>query len=99
MTRQRFESVWDAIEDTPQDAAVMKIRSSLLIAIEQAVESWGITKAVAARRLGVTTARLNDLLHGKIAMFSIEELVELAVKAGLKVQLKISHPAKAATAA
>lgn len=33
MTTEIFESVWDALEDTPTEAANMKLRSSLMIAI------------------------------------------------------------------
>lgn len=32
-----FESVWDAIEDTPEDAAVMKLRSALLMVLQEEV--------------------------------------------------------------
>lgn len=96
MARQSYESVWDAIEKTPEAAAAMKMRSSLLIAIEQKVESWGVTQAVAARRLGITQPRLNDLLHGKINKFSLDMLIEIAVKAELKVRMQITKVAKAA---
>ena len=96
MARQSFESVWDAIEKTPEAAAAMKMRSSLLIAIEQKVDSWGVTQAVAARRLGITQPRLNDLLRGKINKFSLDMLIEIAAKAEIKVRMQISKVAKAA---
>ena len=41
MAGQSFESVWDALEKTPEAAAAMKMRSNLLIAINQRVGSWG----------------------------------------------------------
>jgi predicted XRE-type DNA-binding protein len=63
---QRFASVWDALEKTPGEAARMKMRSNLLVAIEQQVRGWGVADAVAAGRLGVTPSRLNELLRGKI---------------------------------
>lgn len=96
MARQSFESVWDAIEKTPQAAAAMKMRSSLLIAIEQKVKSWEVTQAVAARRLGITQPRLNDLLRGKINKFSLDMLIEIAAKAEIKVRMQISKVDKAA---
>jgi len=37
MTAQIFESVWDALEDTPGEAENMKLRSNLMIAISEAV--------------------------------------------------------------
>ena len=34
MTNQRFPSVWDAIEDTPEEAENMKLRSVLMTALK-----------------------------------------------------------------
>lgn len=93
MQGQSFENVWDALEDTPTEAANMSMRSSLLIAIEQQVRVWKVTQAEAARRLGITQPRLNDLLKGKIANFSVDTLVNLAVSAGLTVKLDIGQAA------
>jgi predicted XRE-type DNA-binding protein len=66
MTTVVFESVWDALEDTPTEAENMKLRSSLMIAITEAVSAWHMTQTEAARRLGVTQPRLNDLLRGRV---------------------------------
>ena len=90
MERQAFANVWDALEDTQTELASMTMRSNLLIAIEQRVRSWNLTQTEAARRLGVTQPRLNDLLRGRIQNFSLEALIDLAVKAGLNVRLDIA---------
>ena len=52
MTIEVFESVWDALEDTPTEAENMKLRSRLMIAISEAVLGWGVTQTEAAKRLG-----------------------------------------------
>ena len=93
MERQAFDNVWDAIEDTPAAAANMTMRSDLLIALRNAVEGWGVTQADAARRLGVTQPRLNDVLRGRISNFSLVSLFSLAEKAGLSVRLVIGEAA------
>lgn len=93
MERHSFDNVWDALEDTSAEAANMSMRSSLLIAIEQQVRSWGVTQAEAARRLGITQPRLNDLLRGRITNFSLDTLVKLASLAGLTVRLEIAEAA------
>ena len=90
---QSFDSVWDAIEDTPEEAANMRLRSELLTAVEQEVRSWGLTQSKAAERLGVTQPRLNDLLRGKIAKFSLDALVDLSARAGLAVTLGVEKAA------
>lgn len=93
MERQRFENVWDALEDTRAEAANMTMRSSLLIAIEQRVRSWNVTQTEAAERLGITQPRLNDLLRGKITNFSLDTLINLASQAGLTVRIDIADAA------
>jgi predicted XRE-type DNA-binding protein len=91
--RKSFENVWDALADTPAEAASMSLRSRLMIAMDQHVRSWNITQAEAARRLGVTQPRLNDLLRGRIDKFSLDTLVDLATRAGLSVRVEIAHAA------
>ncbi|HEY5237528.1 MAG TPA: XRE family transcriptional regulator [Rhizomicrobium sp.] len=93
MKRQRFDTVWDALEDTPAEAASMTMRSRLLIAIEERVRSWNVTQTEAASRLGITQPRLNDLLRGRITNFSLDTLINLATQAGLSVRIKIARAA------
>ncbi len=93
MERQSFENVWDALEETPLEAANMAMRSSLLIAIQQRVGSWNVTQTEAARRLGITQPRLNDLLRGRIGKFSLDALINVASKADLDVRLEIADRA------
>lgn len=90
MTTEVFESMWDAPEDTPTEAENMKLRSSLMIAITEAVSGWHMTQTGGARRLGVTQPRLNDLLRGRVGKFSLDALVALAARAGLAVHLEIT---------
>ena len=93
MNGETFASVWDAIEDTPAEAKNMKLRSSLMMALEQHIKAQGWTQAEAARRFGVTQPRVSDLMRGKIGLFGIDTLVNMATAAGLRVEM---HIAKAA---
>lgn len=86
---QVFESVWDALEDSPVEAASMRVRSDLLIDVQQAVARWELTPAEAARRLGVTQPRLDDMNRGHIDEFSLDDLIRLAVRAGLTVRVQV----------
>jgi len=89
MKKQKFESVWDAIENTQVEAASMKARSELMIALRDIIERQGITQAEAAKKLGITQPRLNDLLRGRINRFSLDALFDLAVRAGLELHLQL----------
>jgi predicted XRE-type DNA-binding protein len=93
MARQKFESVWDALEDTAADAANMRARSELMIAVRSRIESWRVNQTEAARRLGLTQPRLNDLMRGRIDKFSLDALINLAKPAGLTVRLRIGKAA------
>ena len=95
MNKKRFSSVWDAIEDTPEAAENMKLRSALMLAIAKQLEDQGLTQAQAAKRLGVTQPRVSDLMRGKIDLFGLDALVNLATAVGLKVGLRVVR-AKAA---
>ncbi|OAI10145.1 transcriptional regulator [Methylomonas koyamae] len=89
MTTQRFASVWDAIEDTPQEAENMKLRSALMMAIKDRIARADLTQADAAKLLGVTQPRVSDLMRGKINLFGLDALVNMATAAGLQVEIKV----------
>jgi predicted XRE-type DNA-binding protein len=71
----------------------MKLRSELMIAIQDWVGLWDVTQVEAAKRLAVSQPRLNDLLRGRIGKFSLDALVSLAARAGLRLRLEVILPA------
>jgi phage-related protein/predicted XRE-type DNA-binding protein len=89
----RFNSVWDAIENTPEEAENMRLRSRLMMALEDHITRAGMTQADAARILGVTQPRVSDLMRGKIDRFGLDTLVNMAVAAGLHVHLTVDGDA------
>jgi len=93
MKSKRFESVWDAIENTSADAENMKLRSRLMMAVREHIKREGLSQAQAAKLLGVTQPRISDLVRGKIDLFSIDTLINMLAKAGLHVDLKIAKVA------
>jgi len=95
MERQSFDNVFEALTDTPEEAANMTLRSDLMRAIRKEVQGWGESQSSAAVRLGVSQPRLNDLLRGRINKFSLDALVTLACRAGLTVRLDVETPAAA----
>ena len=93
MDVQTFANVFDAIADTRAEAANMKARAELLSALRSRVNGWGLPQEAAAKRLGITRPRLNDLLRGKLAKFSLDALVNLASAAGLALEIKVADAA------
>lgn len=93
MASKKFASVWDAIEDGPEVAASMKARSAIMMALVKVVERWKLTQGEAAKRLGVTQPRLNDLLRGRIEKFSLDALVDLSARAQCEVRVSLRKAA------
>jgi predicted XRE-type DNA-binding protein len=89
MASQSYNNIWYALEDNEADAINMTMRSDLMTSIEKVVESWNVTQAESAKRLGLTRPRMNDLLRGKISKFSLEALTALAHRAGLTVKMTV----------
>ena len=85
----KYASVWDAIADTPAEAANLKARADLMRQITAIVKESGWTQADAARRCGITQPRMNDLLRGRISRFSLDALVNIATAIGRRIQVDI----------
>jgi predicted XRE-type DNA-binding protein len=86
---ETFASVWDAVADTPAEAANLRARSQLMQKIADIVSENGWKQAEAARRCGVTQPRFNDLLRGRVSRFSLDALVNIATALGREVHVEI----------
>lgn len=93
MTSEIHQSVWDALADTEQEAADLKARAALLYEIRKVVHRWDVSQEDAAKRLGLTRPRTNDLLHGKLAKFSLDALVNIAASARLDIEIYVKEAA------
>lgn len=89
MSNQRFENVWDAIEDTPGSAENMKLRSTLMAALKAHLIRRDLSPAQAAKLVGVTQPRVSDLMRGKINLFGLDALANMATAAGLQIELRV----------
>jgi predicted XRE-type DNA-binding protein len=95
MSRKRFASVWDAIEDSAAEAASMKLRAELANEIIEKMHQRKLTQAKAAELLGVTQPRVSDLRRGRLDLFSLDALVDMADRIGLRTRMVVS-PKRAA---
>ena len=67
----------------------MPLRSALMVALKQHIAQPGLTQAQAAALFGVTQPRISDLVRGKINIFSLDTLVNMASVAGLRIDMQI----------
>lgn len=86
---QSFDSVWDALADTPEQAANLQARAELMRQITAIIKSNEWTQAEAARHDGVTQPRMSDLLRGRVSQFSLDALVNIATALGWRVRIAL----------
>jgi predicted XRE-type DNA-binding protein len=89
MKIETFTNVWEAIEDTPEDVEEMTIRCRLMDEIVADVKNRKLKKPEAAKRYGVTSTRIGDLLVGDIDRFEISDLVRMLAHAGMHIELTV----------
>jgi len=87
-----YESVWDVLADTPQEAASMKARSKLMMELSEVINSRKLIQKEAAELFGVTQPRISDLMRGKIHLFSLDMLMDMASTAGMRPEISVSKP-------
>ena len=93
MSNERFGSVWDAIEDTQAQAENMRLRSALMMALKDHITREKLSQSQAAKMFGVTQPRVSDLKRGKIELFGLDSLVNMAAAAGLHVAMSLAPTA------
>ena len=86
---ESYASVWDALADTPEEAANLRARAELMQQIAAIVEENGWTQVEAANQCGVTQPRINDLLRGRVSRFSLDALVNIATAIGRRVHVEL----------
>lgn len=93
MKNQKFTSVWDAIEETPEEAENMKLRSTLLMDLKAHIVRSKMNQAQSAKLFGATQPRVSDLMRGKINLFTLDDLVHMATTAGLHIEMRVLEAA------
>ena len=74
----------------PAEAAVMLMRADLMLALERYIASNGWTQAEAAKRMGITQPRVSKIKKRKLDEFSLDMLLLLAARLGMRAELKLA---------
>lgn len=83
------ENIWDAIADTAGESANMQAKAELMRQIVAIIKKNGWNQVEAAQHCGITQPRLNDMLRGRISLFSLDALVNIAVAIGQRVHIEL----------
>lgn len=77
-----------------EEAEHLRVRADLLIHIQKALRARGLKQAEAAKLLGVTQPRVSDLARGRIDLFSVDSLIDMLARLGVRVRLVFTTPKK-----
>jgi predicted XRE-type DNA-binding protein len=87
---QKFDSVWEALEDDPIRMQNLKLRSELMIQISVKLQSLKLTQTKASQILCISQPRVCALLQGKIEQFRLDSLVDMAHRLVLNVSIRLA---------
>lgn len=87
---QKFDSVWEALEDDPIRMQNLKLRSELMIQISVKLQSLNLTQTKASQILCISQPRVCALLQGKIEQFRLDSLVDMAHRLALNVSIRLA---------
>jgi predicted XRE-type DNA-binding protein len=73
-----------------KESESLRLRAELMVEVRRLIEGRKLTQRSAASLLGVTQPRISDLIRGKIDLFSIDTLVNMLARAGMRVQIRIA---------
>lgn len=74
----------------PHEAAVMLLRCELAEALRQWIAREGLTRAQAAKRLGVEQPRISEIVRNRVDTLSLDYLVGLCANAGVSVAVSLA---------
>ena len=69
-----------------EEAEHLLIRADLLIQLQKAIASRGLTQAKAAKILRVTQPRVSDVLRGRLDLFSTDSVIDMLARLGVHVR-------------
>lgn len=81
---------------SPREAEHLRVRAELMVALERLIARRRLTQAKAATLFGVSQPRVNDLVRGRLHRFSIDALVDMLARAGVRVHFTIERGARVA---
>lgn len=82
------DNVFEDVGFEAEEAANLRIRADLLLDLREYIRTRGWTQAEAAAFFGETQPRISNLLKGEISRFSIDKLINMLARAGIRVRLE-----------
>jgi predicted XRE-type DNA-binding protein len=83
----------------PDEAEHLRIRAEFLMQLQKAIRSQGLKQVEAAKLLDVTQPRVSDLMRGRLDLFSVDTLIDMLARLGIRVRVVFSSSKRSARVA
>ena len=87
------DNIFEDLGFEPEEAANLKIRADLILDLQKYIKQQKWTQKEAAKFFNETQPRISNLMNGDIERFSIDKLVQMIVKAGMKIKVEVINVA------
>jgi predicted XRE-type DNA-binding protein len=87
------DNVFEDLGFAPEEAANLKIRADLMLDVRAFIEQQGWTQAQAAAFFQETQPRISNLMNGDIERFSVDKLINMLSRAGMRVRVEVEQQA------
>lgn len=84
-------SVFRDLGFSPADAQSLRIRAELMVRVRRLIEGQRLTQAAAAKLFRVSQPRVSNLVRGRIDLFSIDTLIDMLARAGVRVRVSMQR--------
>ena len=89
MKTRTSQNVFRDLGFGPEEAENLRIRAALMVELTEHIRRAGLTQKEAAVTLGVTQPRISDLMRGRISVFSIDTLIAMLSRVGVKTTIRV----------
>lgn len=86
---QGSDNVFYDLGFSPEEAMNLQIKADLMLELRSFIEDKGWTLQEAAAFFEETQPRISDLINGDLDDFSLDKLVNMLARAGMKVKLEV----------
>ena len=91
MKTKASKNVFQDLGFQPEEAANLRIRAALMVTLTEHIRQARLTQKEAAKLLSVTQPRISDLIRGRIDVFSIDMLIAMLSRLGMKTSIRVGN--------
>ncbi len=83
------DNVFEDLGFGAEEAMNLKIRADLMLDLREYIQEKDWTRGEAAVFFAETEARISSLMSGEVNDFSVDELITMLAKAGMRVRVEV----------